>query len=111
MAKSGLLEAGTILLLVGSILSTVGAAVLVLLGAFVAWMTGSWFVLVYVVMGVLLAFGAAFGFLSWKRAKRGDLRGAFAFGLTSSLLPPLQALTLVGAILVRVSPEGTAQAP
>lgn len=117
--RSGLFKAGEIMLLIGAILHTVGAgmllvggAILLLVGralrdsAFPTAVVGT----VYLVAGVLLAIGSFFAWSAWKRAKAGDAHTAWVRGLVASLLPPLQVVSLVAAILCKVSPEGEAQA-
>lgn len=123
---SGMLKAGQILLLVGSILQAVGAGFLLIFAIFFSAilgaaadpsgadprLTGVILASVYGIMGVLAGIGCIFGFLAHGRAKAGNLGGAFAFGLTASLLPPLQIVLLLGAIFCKVSPEASAgQAP
>lgn len=115
---SGLLKAGTILVLVGAILSAVGAFFLVIAGAamlvlganllggetestFPAILVG----IVYLVMGLMMVVGCIFGFQGYGAAKRGDVHGGWVKGLVCALLPPLQAVPLIGAILLLVSPE------
>lgn len=100
---SSLSVVGTILLLVGAIVSTVGAA----LASFLGFTAGQ---PVVMVVAALLAIGAVFGFLAWRKAAAGQLGPAFRFGLTSALLPPLQVVQLVGAILVKVA-DNTPNAP
>jgi hypothetical protein len=116
-----MLKAGTILLLVGSILDIAGAFFLVLVGTLMLALGRNFlgdgdasfpFAVIgalYLVLGVLLAAGALVGFGAWGRAKAGDARGGWVRGLVASLLPPIRLLTLVGAILCLVSPEGEAQ--
>jgi hypothetical protein len=119
--RSGLLKAGTILLLVGAILQAVGAVVLmlyaILWGAIVRAMarraggTGStplpgFLSILFVALGILLAVGSLMSFLAHGRARAGDANAAFVRGLVGSLLPPVQIVPLVGAILCKVSPEG-----
>lgn len=119
---SGMLKAGTIILLVGAILHAFGSFVLLLMGSLMLALGRSFlgggrggafpFAIVgtlYLVLGVLLAAGAIVGFAAWGRAKAGDARGGWVRGLVASLLPPVQLVTLVGAILCLVSPEGEAQ--
>lgn len=119
---SSLLKAGGILLLVGAILATVGAALLLVVSAFMFAIGENYlgeedqatfpFAVVggvYVVLGILLAVGAVLGYQAWGRAKAGDARAAWMRGLVASLLPPLQVVSLVGAILCLVSPEGEEQ--
>lgn len=118
--QSGMLKAGTVLLLVGAILHTVGAFFLILFsvfmiaiggafadeeGAFVPAMIG----IVYLVIGVVLAVGSYFGFSAWRKAQRNELHSAWVHGLVSSLLPPVQVITLLGAIFLLVCPEHDAQ--
>lgn len=113
-SPSGLFKAGTILLLVGAILHAVGAVVLV--GIAIVMLTvgragdGSQpfavIGVVYLVLGVLLAVGTVFGFLAHSKAARGDAHAAWVQGLVASLLPPLQLVTLLGAIFCLVSREG-----
>lgn len=123
-APSGLLKAGTILVLVGGILSAIGAlfitlAAIVLLAVgnnllggesdatFPATVVGS----IYLGLGVLLAVGSVFGFLGYQAAKRGDVHAGWVKGLVCALLPPLQAIPLIGAILLLASPEHEATRP
>ena len=118
--QSGMLKAGTVLLLVGAILHTVAAFFLILFsvfmiaiggafaeeeGAFVPAMIG----IVYLVIGVVLALGSYFGFSAWRKAQRNELHGAWIHGLVSALLPPVQVITLLGAIFLLVCPEHDAQ--
>ncbi len=126
MANTGLLRAGEILLLVGSILHVISATILVLSGILLFGFgasnpSGEQPVLdvlaflgpiriAYTILGVLSLGGAIVGFMAYGRARSGDAAGAVVFGLTSALLPPLAIVQLIGAILCKVSPEGTAQA-
>jgi hypothetical protein len=115
---SGLFKAGSILVLVGAILSAVGAVFLALAGTmllavgdnvlggesepnFGVKVVGA----IYLGMAVLIAVGCVFGFRSYAAAKRGDVHAAWVNGLVCALLPPLQVIPLVGAILLLVSPE------
>lgn len=116
-SRSGLFKAGEVLLLVGAILSAVGAVFLVLasigLGAlFASTDTGDaptgFITAVYGVLAAVLAMGAVFGFLAYGKARRGDAHGGFVFGLVAALLPPVQVVPLLGAIFCKVSPEGEA---
>ena len=121
LPPSGLLKAGTILLLIGAILQTLLAALLVgvaivmlLIGQAVFGEEGGAipFVVIgvfYLLFGLMLAVGAVFGFYGYGRAKAGDARAAWVRGLVSALLPPVHVVSLVGAILCLVSPEGEAQ--
>lgn len=115
---SGQKKAGEILLLVGAILGAVGAFFL-LLASIALLVVGETVIgeeeeqtmaptiigTVYLVLALVLAVGVVFGFLAHARARRGDVHGAWVFGLVSSLVPPLQVLPLVGAILLLTSPE------
>ena len=124
--RSGLGRAGEILLLVGGILRIVGGALMALIGIFFASLLGSVFASsrsssgapppgwlpgfiagFYVVIGIVVAAGGIVGIVGWKRAKNGDLGGAFVWGLVGSLLPPVDILLLLGAIFCKVS-EGQA---
>jgi hypothetical protein len=122
-SPSGLLKAGTILLLIGAILGAVGAVflaiaaiVLMSLGdnlvggetdsTFPATIVG----VIYLVLAVLIAVGSFCGFKGWRLASSGNASAAFGWGLAGALLPPVQLLPLIGAILVKVSPEGEAAA-
>lgn len=116
---SGLLKAGTILLLVGAILSAVMAvmalAMTLFMGLVLAELSqdafpGAWFTFFYGGFGLLLVAGAVCGFVAWRKAQSGDLQGAFVWGLVGSLLPPLQVLLLLGAIFAKVCPEAEAAA-
>lgn len=115
---SGLFKAGSILVLVGAILSAAGAffliiasVVLLALGSnilggetestFPATVVG----VVYLVLSLMMAVGSIFGFQGYKAAKRGDVHAGWVKGLVCALLPPLQAIPLIGAILLLVSPE------
>jgi predicted permease len=116
-AQSGMLKAGTILLLVGAILATAGAALLVLigtpflvfLGAARAEASFAAIGAIYLFLGLVVGVGAIFAWLAWRRALAGNLQGAWTFGLVAALVPPVQLLPLIGAILVLVSPEAEAQ--
>ncbi|MEK6974785.1 MAG: hypothetical protein AABY18_00420 [Candidatus Thermoplasmatota archaeon] len=61
-------------------------------------------------LGVFLGVGALFAFLAYGKAKRGDAHGAWVQGLVTSLLPPPQVVSLLGAIFCKVSHEGEAAA-
>lgn len=115
---SGLFKAGSILVLVGAILSAVGAFFLVIAGSvmlvlgsnvlgdasgetFPALIVG----IVYLVLGLVMVVGCIFGFQGYGAAKRGDVHAGWVKGLVCALLPPLQAVPLIGAILLLVSPE------
>jgi hypothetical protein len=120
-APSGLFKAGRILLLIGAILHPIGSFFLVVVGALMLVIgvnvfgdgkaTFPFAVIgtVYLILGIVLAIGAVFGYLAHASAKAGQAHRAWVRGLVSSLLPPLQVVTLVGAILCMVSPEGEAQ--
>jgi hypothetical protein len=68
-----------------------------------------WISLVYAGLGLLTAGSAVLGFMAYGRAKAGDARGAWVRGLVAALLPPLQVVPLVGALLCLLCPEGEAQ--
>lgn len=115
--ESGMKKAGTILLLVGAIVSLVGVLFLVAILGLLRILTGSegtdeMFLgigLVYGILALLMVASSILGFLAYGKARRGDLHGAWILGLVSSLLPPVQAITLIGAILCMVCPEHDAQ--
>jgi hypothetical protein len=67
--------------------------------------------ILFAVLGLLVGAGSVLAFLAHGRAKAGDPQGAFVRGLVGALLPPVQAVTLIGAILCKVSPEGEAHRP
>jgi hypothetical protein len=114
-------KAATILLLVGAILSAVGAFFFLLMVAFIGAIfsglptegTGFPFGFIagfYGVIGILVAAGSVCAFVGWRKASQGDFQGGFVWGLIGALLPPVQIVTLVGAILAKVCPEAEAQA-
>lgn len=114
---SGLYKAGTILLLVGGIVQVVGALTTVLLGIFFLTLGGlsdvepfpiTFMGPLYMGIGLVVAVGAVFAFIGWNKARANDPQGAWIMGLVGSLVPPLQLVTLLGAIFCRVSPEGEA---
>lgn len=117
--RSGLFQAGTILLLVGAIMSVFGALMMIAFvvgfGMFFAALEPEvgglpeWMSVFYGAMALLMAGGAAAGFAAFAKARQGDAAMAFTFGLVCALLPPLQVVPLIGAILCKVSPE--AQSP
>lgn len=120
--QSGLRKASTILLLVGAILSAVGAFLMLLFTILfsvvfsrIAAEAGpgvggfGFFLWFYGAFGLLAAVGSALGFVAWRKAARDDLHGAFVWGLVGSLLPPLNVVSLLGAIFAKVCPEGEAQ--
>ena len=116
-ASSGQYKAGRILLLIGAILSAVGAVFLLVAGLFLLaigdnllgegeasfgpMVVGA----LYLGLGLMTGVGAVFGFVAQARADRGDAHGAWVFGLVAGLVPPVQILPLIGAILVLTSPE------
>lgn len=121
-AQSGQYKAGHILLLVGAILAVVGSAFLVLAGIFLIWLDQS--ILgdeadrtlapavigaLYLAFGVVGAVGSVFGFRARAKALAGDAHGAWIAGLVAALVPPLQVLPLIGAILILTSPEHARQ--
>lgn len=119
--QSGMLKAGTVLLLVGAILHAVGAFFLTAAGllfllidktflgdgeaTFPATFVGA----LYLFLGLVMVVGSFFGFSAWRQSQGGQLHSAWVRGLVASLLPPLQVVTLLGAIFVLVSPEHEAQ--
>jgi hypothetical protein len=119
---SGLLKASGILMLVGAILSAAGAVLLLVVGLFFAAIFSgleaeegpfSFTSLIagfYVVYGLVSGAGAACSFVAWGRISRLDLHGGFVWGLVGSLLPPLNILTLLGAIFAKTCPEAEAAA-
>ena len=119
--QSGMLKAGTILLLIGAIMHMIGAFFLIIFSVFMIGLGSAFeddsgevlfpvlFGLFYLLFGVVLAVGGFFGFSAWKQAKANQLHSAWIRGLVSSLLPPLQLITLLGAIFILVSPEHDAQ--
>ena len=124
--ESGLLKAGKILLLVGAILSAVGAVMMIgmslLMSAVMSeLMEGTeadpdapgfppaFFLLYYGGWGLLAAAGSVCGFLAWRKASAGDLAGGFGWGIAAGCLPPVNVLALLGAIFVKVCPEAEAK--
>lgn len=122
-AHSGQYKAGRILLLVGAILAVAGAALFVVGGillivigetilggeeqmTFAPTVVG----IIYLGLGILTGIGAGFGFVAQARAQRGEAHGAWVAGLVAALVPPVQLLALVGAILILTSPEHAQQA-
>lgn len=114
---SGMFKAGKILLLVGAILHAVFAVLLIVMSVLMLSLSGALgddtafpmvVAVVYLVGGILLAVGSVFGFVAYRRAKSGHAHSAWVNGLVASLLPPLQVVTLLGAIFCLVSPEGEA---
>lgn len=97
-ARSGFQTVGTALLLAGAAVSTSSG----LLFGFLGFTTARPLILV---LAVLLAAGAVLTFMAWSKARAGQFHGAFVLGLVGALLPPVQLVTLAGAILVRLSPE------
>jgi hypothetical protein len=119
--QSGLRKASAILLLVGAILAAISSVLMLVFTLLFSVVfarlteeTGAegfgvflWF---YGIFGVLAAAGSVCGFVAWRKAARDDLHGAFVWGLVGSLLPPLNIVSLLGAIFAKVCPEGEAQA-
>jgi hypothetical protein len=114
--RSGLLRAGEILLLVGAFLQLAYAVLMLGFGVMVGWVRDaqaagsvtpfpSWFVPLYFVLGALGLAGCVLTFLAYRAVGRGEPRHAFMLGLAGSLLPPVQVVPLLGAILCKVSPE------
>lgn len=111
---SGLFQAGTILLLVGAILAAIGALFMLALaiGMNVLFTAldepdapGLFFAIFYGALAIVMAAGSVFGFIGYGKGREGDAQGAFVFGLVAALVPPVQVVPLVGAILCKVSPE------
>lgn len=106
MEKSNLLRAAEVLLVIGPVLQLCAAALVLLLWfAYGPWMVAFVAFLAYPAVALLAVAGAIVGFQANARADRGDLRGAFRRSLLSAMLPPVQLLTLIGAILFRICPE------
>lgn len=115
--RSGLAQAGGILLLIGAILAALSVFLMLGMFAMMTWMGNTFadepgmmgfpgfMAWMYLGFGVLSVGGAIVGFIAWSRQREGDLRGAGILGIVASLLPPVQTLILVGAILCMVSPE------
>jgi MFS family permease len=115
---SGLATAGRILLLVGAIMSLLGACFLLglitllqLLGERAPPANGTGqelqvMGLVYGILALVLVVGAVFGYLAYRFASRGQWRQAWTYGFVAALVPPLQLIPLLGAIFCLVSPEG-----
>lgn len=112
--QSGSLRAGGIVLLVGAIiqvLTALAVAVLVLLMGRVDMPPGIPAGLVqvaYAVLAGLLAIGAGVAFWAYADHRKGRVRPAWIKGLVASLLPPVQVVTLLGAVLCFASPEAQA---
>ncbi len=107
---SSLLRAGRILTLIGAGVSALGALILLGVTGVIALIPGSdgppiWFVALYGVLALIMALGAGFGFMAARRVKDGHIHRAWVLALTGALLPPVQTILLVGAILIYVSPE------
>ena len=111
--NEGLEKASTILLLVGAILSGIGAVFLLLLtfgmGALFAALDAeadaAVVLAVYGGLSLILSVGAILTFVAWNKARQGDWDGAFVLGLIGSLLPPVQIVQLLGAIFAKVSQD------
>ena len=122
---SGLLNAGTILLLIGAIVQSVGAFFLLLYGTLFGTalrramerngntnsFPATFLMIVFLCLGLLLAAGAVLAFLAHARARAGNANSAFVRGLIAALLPPVQIVTLIGAILCKASPEAQGLSP
>lgn len=118
MDQSGLLKAGRILVLIGAIMSALGAVMLagtaIGLGLLPTESDADAAIsmgisIMYGVFAIMLVAGSVLGFLSHRNVGAGRIHTAWIQGLVASLLPPLQVLLLVGAILVYVSPEHEAE--
>lgn len=117
-SPSGLFKAGEVLLLVGAIVSAASALLMVglaigfsaLVAAFDDPDAPTWVAWLYGILALIMVASTAFGFVGYGKARKGDPQGGFVFGLVASLLPPVQVIPLLGAILCRASPEGEAAA-
>ena len=117
--ESGLLKASRVLLLVGSILSAVGAGLLLLMATFMGLVFGAIggpgvgaFGIVFAFYGIFALFvgaGAICGFVAWKKVP-GDLDAAFVWGLIGAILQGVNVVTLLGAIFAKTCPEAEAAA-
>jgi hypothetical protein len=61
-------------------------------------------------LGVVSLAGGEFGLRAYRAARLGDASRAFSRGLAAALLPPLQPIPLIGAILCKTSAEGVSRA-
>jgi hypothetical protein len=121
-SASSLFKAGRILILVGAILAAVTAVLAIGFAVGFALIfdeaaaeaapfgVGGVFALIYGGIGIMSAIGAVFGFLSFRAANAGQVHAAWIRGLIASLVPPVQVVALVGAILMLMSPEHEAWA-
>lgn len=127
VGESGLSKASKILLLVGAILSTGLAVMMVGMAIFMGAVfsefeaeaqeqdpsfrfPGPLFLAFYGIWGLLYAAGAVCAFVGWRKASAGDLDSGFVWGLIGSLLPPFNVVILLGAIFAKVCPEAEAKA-
>jgi hypothetical protein len=116
--ESGELRAGRVLLWVNGGLSAAGGVVVIVVGLLVIPAINhsmrstqehipAWAGTLYVVLGFVSLVGSALSFIGASKSSRGEPGAAFGFGLAGALLPPVQVVGLVGAILIKVSPEGS----
>jgi len=70
----------------------------------------AWVVLTWAAIGVALALGTAAAFVAYRKARRGNVRSAFAWALAASLMPPVNPVILAGAIQLRRSRRATGPA-
>lgn len=112
--ESGLHQAGRILVLVGAIMNFVGALFVVIAALGIVVMQNvtdggnvvtSFIGIMYGVLALVSIAGGIVGITAYHRAKAGEVHSAWIRGLVAALLPPVQAITLVGAILLLTSPE------
>ncbi len=98
-------KVGKILLIIGVVLGLLSLLAMLFVGSMMMFgMAGLFGGLVYAIIAVDVV-GLVVGVLAIKKAMDGEMKSAGIYGIISSLLPPLNIITLIGAILCLVSPE------
>lgn len=124
-SKSGLAQAGEILLLVGAIMRTVGVLfmlvyMLIMVGLFTSIdgspgpgamfdAFGGMFVTMMILIVVMMVASVPVGFVGWQKARSGAYRTGGILGIVASMLPPVDVILLLGGIFLMVSDEAKAE--
>ncbi|MDD1719775.1 MAG: hypothetical protein LUQ25_06930 [Methanoregulaceae archaeon] len=102
---------GKILILVAIILGVIGLVIMSAIGSlgvglfFPAWLVGG-----FVILMIVKVIGIVIGVIAFKSAEDGDYSRAGILAIVSSVLPPIDILMLVGAIVCIISPEAKKKA-
>jgi hypothetical protein len=95
---------GKILILVGIVLHTLSLILILFMsffGIFIQFL--GWSLTIYGLVGIV---GLVYGIFAYTQCSKGNFHKAGIFGIISSVLPPLDVIMLIGAVLCLISKEG-----